>query len=240
MTHFKRIYSRKAHQYQQLVEREDYQGNLPEALYQIRPFEGLEVVDMGAGTGRLTWLAAPQARRIVTCDISPHMLSVARTVLAGTVPDNWRIVVADNRRLPLPDDSADLVMAGWSLGHSVGWYPRSWRVEIGRALAEMERVSRTGGTIIILETLGTNREDPQPPAPGLGEFYHWLEGELGFNHTWIRTDYRFASVQEAAELTRFFFGEEMAADILANHKQIVPECTGIWWRTAGSGTSFVR
>ena len=50
MTHFKRIYSQQAHQYQQLVAREDYQGNLPETLSQIRPFQGLEVVDMGAGT----------------------------------------------------------------------------------------------------------------------------------------------------------------------------------------------
>jgi ubiquinone/menaquinone biosynthesis C-methylase UbiE len=233
MTHFKRIYSQQAHQYQQLVTREDYQGNLPETLAQIQLFDRLEVIDMGAGTGRLTRLVAPQAKRIVTCDISPHMLSVARIVLAETGFDNWDIAAADNRRLPFPDQSADLVMAGWSLGHSVGWYPGSWQIEIGRALAEMERVSRPGGTIIILETLGTNQEVPQPPTPGHGEFYRWLEGELGFEHIWIRTDYRFASVQEAAELTRFFFGEEMAADVLEKGKQIVPECTGIWWRSAG-------
>jgi hypothetical protein len=104
----------------------------------------------------------------------------------------------------------------------------------------MERVSRPNGTLIILETLGTNREDPRPPAPGLAQFYHWLEGDLGFKHTWIRTDYRFASVQEAAELTRFFFSDEMAADVLEKGKQIVPECTGIWWRTAGSAKPFAR
>lgn len=233
MTHFKHIYSQQAHQYQQLVAREDYQGNLPATLSQIRPFEGLEVVDMGAGTGRLSYLAAPRAKRIVTCDISPHMLLVARTVLAETGFDNWRLVAADNRQLPFPDRSVDLVMAGWSLGHSVGWYPYSWRIEIGRALAEMERVSRPGGTIIILETLGTNLETPHPPTPRHGEFYRWLVGELAFSHTWIRTDYRFASVREAAELTRFFFGEDMAADVLEKGKQIVPECTGVWWRTVG-------
>ncbi|KPK04615.1 MAG: hypothetical protein AMJ56_17095 [Anaerolineae bacterium SG8_19] len=240
MTHYKRIYSQQARQYQLLVAREDYQANLPVTLSQIRPFDGLEIVDIGAGTGRLTYLAAPQARRIVTCDISPHMLSVARTVLAETGFDNWCLVAADNRQLPFPDQSSDLVMAGWSLGHSIGWYPSSWRAEIGRALAEMDRISRPGGAIIILETLGTNLETPQPPTPGHGEFYRWLEGGLGFEHIWIRTDYRFASVQEAAELTRFFFGEEMAADVLEKQTQIVPECTGIWWRSAGSETLFVR
>jgi hypothetical protein len=52
----------------------------------------------------------------------------------------------------------------------------------------------------------------------------------GFQRNWIRTDYRFTSVQEAVALTRFFFGDEMAQEVLANDSLIVPECTGIWWR----------
>ena len=43
--------------------------------------------------------------------------------------------------------------------------------------------------------------------------------------------YEQSSVEEAADLTRFFFGDEMADDVLAKGDPIVPECTGIWWRT---------
>jgi hypothetical protein len=95
----------------------------------------------------------------------------------------------------------------------------------------MKRVLRPGGAIIILETLGTGRETPQPPAPALAAYYDWLENEHGFNHTWIRTDYRFASVDEAEALTRFFFGDNLAGRIRRDNLTILPECTGIWWRT---------
>jgi hypothetical protein len=96
----------------------------------------------------------------------------------------------------------------------------------------MARIVRPGGTIILLETLGTNRQTPRPPTPELATFFDWLENAHGFRRTWIRTDYRFASLQEAVELTRFFFGDEMADDIQARGSPVVPECTGIWHRRA--------
>jgi ubiquinone/menaquinone biosynthesis C-methylase UbiE len=102
---------------------------------------------------------------------------------------------------------------------------------ISQALAEVRRVLRRGGTAVIIETLGTGRETPQPPSPALAEYYAWLEGEHGFSATWIRTDYRFASLEEAARLTGFFFGVGFAAQVVENRWVDVPECTGIWWRT---------
>lgn len=231
MTDFRYIYDNQAEQYERLISREDHHGNIKPALAQILPLAGLEVVEVGAGTGRLTRLLAPEVRRITAFDRSTHMLSVAQQQLATSGLDNWRLGSADNRQLPLKSGWADLTIAGWSLGHSVGWYPGSWQQEVGRALAEMSRVLRPGGTIVLLETLGTNRATPRPPTPGLVAFFAWLEQEQGFRRTWIRTDYCFASVQEADELARFFFGDEMADNILAAGSPVVPECTGIWWRS---------
>ncbi len=230
MTDFRHIYSSQAEQYERLISREDHHGNIKPALARIRPLAGLEVIELGAGTGRITQLLAPEVQRITAFDGSEHMLAVARRKLLKSGLSNWRLGTADNRLLPLRSGLADLAIAGWSLGHAVGWYPESWRREIDRTLAEMGRMLRPGGNIIVLETLGTNRATPQPPTPGLAEFFAWLEQEHHFRRTWIRTDYRFASVQEAAELTRFFFGGEMADDILAKGSPIVPECSGIWWR----------
>lgn len=228
---FERIYREQAAQYEQLVSREDYQEQIEPALRQIRPLEGLEVVELGAGTGRLTRMLARSAAHITAGDISPQMLSVARAGLMSCRYANWQLVVADNRCLPLTARSADLIVAGWSLGHSVGWYPDSWRTEIGRALNEMKRVLRSDGSIIILETLGTNQSTPRPPNAELADYYRWLETEHHFTRTWIRTDYQFTSVDEACDLTGFFFGREMAADVRRKGTSIVPECTGIWWLT---------
>jgi len=229
---YRHIYNHQADLYERLVAREDQHGNIRPALARTRPLSGLAVVELGAGTGRITRLLAPEVKRITAFDISPHMLSVAERKLSRSGLRNWRLGAADNRCLPLKNHAADLAIAGWSLGHSVGWYPESWRHEIGRTLAEMARVLRPDGTIILLETLGTNRETPLPPTPGLAALFDWLEKEHRFQRFWIRTDYRFASVEEAGDLSRFFFGDEMADAILAKGSPIVPECTGIWWRVA--------
>ena len=56
--------------------------------------------------------------------------------------------------------------------------------------------------------------------------------EQGFAYTWIRTDFKFESLAEAAALNRFFFGDEMAQRVIDNNWVILPECTGIWWATS--------
>ena len=93
----------------------------------------------------------------------------------------------------------------------------------------MKRVLRPGGTAIILESLGTGRETPQPPREELAVYYAWLEEEHGFSSTWIRTDFQFESLAEAESLIRPFFGEAMAESVVKENLVILPECTGIWW-----------
>jgi hypothetical protein len=65
----------------------------------------------------------------------------------------------------------------------------------------------------------------------LAEFYAWLEGTHGFQTTNIRTDYQFDSLAEAEQLSRFFFGDELADEVVSKNWVILPECTGVWWKT---------
>lgn len=227
--HFKTIYAQHAEQYDRMVAREDYRGNLLAALMDICPLSDLEVIEFGAGTGRLTRLMLPLVKHVRAYDAAQAMLDVAATSLEITGMTNFTLEVGDNRALPAEGTSADLAIAGWSFGHSVSWYPDTWREEISQALAEMKRVLRPGGVAIILETMGTGNRQPAPPHAGLAAYYAWLESEQGFAYKWIRTDYQFASVAEADELTRFFFGNELADRIIDEQITILPECTGIWW-----------
>jgi ubiquinone/menaquinone biosynthesis C-methylase UbiE len=224
MSHYKEIYDNQAQDYERLIAREDYQAHLLKALNQIRPLEGIDMVELGAGTGRLTCMMAPLAKTILACDISRHMLG-------RTGVQNWTLAVADNRALPVADHVADLSIEGWSLGHFTSWYAESWRDEIGQALTEMKRVLRPGGTVVILETLGTGEETPRPPGDALAAYYAWLEEELGFSSTWFRTDFRFGSLAEAEELIQFFFGDPLADRVVRENLVFLPECTGVWWLT---------
>lgn len=229
MPNYRDIYQTEAERYDLLVSREDYQGNILKTLMQIRPFTQTKIVEFGAGTGRLTRMLAPHCHQFVACDISPHMLQRAKKHLAYDQQENGWLVAGENGALPLASNWADIAIEGWSFAHSVSWHPHDWQIKIGKMLAEMRRVLTTNGTIIMLETLGTGRETPLPPTLHLDRFYRWLEAAHGFTPTWIRTDYLFQSVAEAEQLTRFFFGDNMADSVRENGLQILPECTGIWW-----------
>ena len=225
----KEIYASRAPEYERLVSREDFAGNILKAVQEIRVLAGLDVVELGAGTGRLTCLLAPFVRSIRAFDASDHMLGVAREKLAAGNWQNWQADVAVHAALPVAAATADLVIAGWSLVYSAIWAAGDWRIELGQTLAEMRRVLRPGGSIIALETMGTGSTSPQPPADLLDYFSFLKQG--GFQTRWIRTDYRFKDMAEAQQLAEFFFGAEMLPKISVAEAPTLPECTGIWWLT---------
>lgn len=224
----KRVYQEQAAAYEALLACEDYEGRLRPVLWKICPWEGLDVVDMGAGTGRLAVMMAPEARSMAALDLAPHMLAVARERLRAGGWSRWATVAADHRALPLADARADLVVSGWSIVYTVVWFPESWRRELRQALEEMRRLLRPGGTAIVIETLGTGETSPHPPQV-MADYLDFL-ADAGFASTWLRTDYKFATREEAARLTGFFFGDEMIEKCEGDGPVFLPECTGIWWQ----------
>ncbi|HJR82167.1 MAG TPA: class I SAM-dependent methyltransferase [Anaerolineales bacterium] len=222
------IYQSEGERYEALISHEDYQGNIPRAIDEIVSVDGLEVLDLGAGTGRLTLILAPRAKSIRAFDLSAAMLRVCRQRLVAGGLSNWQVSLADHRQLPLENHSADLVVSGWSVSYLAVWNPEQANQELDKWLAEMRRVLRENGMIILFESLGTGNESPIR-LEHVESTYQWLDAN-GFRHKWIRTDYRFESLDEAINLAGFFFGAEMADRVRENRLVILPECTGVWWR----------
>ena len=223
----KEVYQSHADRYEQLVYREDYQKNLPKAVRNIRDFAGLDIVELGAGTGRLTRFLAREARRVYASDISFHMLSQVASLLRPEETAHTVLSVADMRRVPFPDACADLVIAGWSFCYLAVWGADRWQAELENGVSEALRLLRPGGVVILFENYGTGSETPAPP-PHLNGYFAFLKSK-GFQSRWIRTDYDFASMQEAQELSDFFFGGELAEKVRRNQWKILPECTGVFW-----------
>lgn len=224
------IYAGWALRYDDLISHEDKDGAIPHAISEILDHTDLDVVDLGAGTGRLASLLAAKARSLVLLDGSGRMLEAAAVKLNRAGHTNWTIRVSDLRQLPLEDDSAGLIVSGWSICYVASSNQPNHGENLQTVIREIERVLRPGGTAIIFETLGTGSPYPQPPD-SLTAYYAALENEHGFAHRSIRTDYAFPSPAEARDLSAFFFGPEMPPKLTGPHGTDLPECTGLWWRT---------
>jgi ubiquinone/menaquinone biosynthesis C-methylase UbiE len=224
----KEVYEKHAFEYEALVSHEDFQANILKSVQEIIELDGLDVLDLGTGTGRLACLLAPYVHTMLAFDLSPHMLGIAWAKLSRMKHLKMSVAAAsDHRVLPLAARSVDLITSGWSVSYLTVWHPEHWRQEADVWLAEARRVVREHGIIILFESLGTGNESPQRLAH-LDNFYNWLD-DRGFRNKWIRTDYKFESPEEASRIAGFFFGDDMKARILKERMTVLPECTGVWW-----------
>jgi SAM-dependent methyltransferase len=92
-------------------------------------------LDAACGTGRFAEFLARRGHQVIGVDSSPDMLARARR----RVPDgDFRVAGLD--RLPLPDDSVDVIVCALALVHVARLQP---------VLAEFARVLRPGGDLVI-------------------------------------------------------------------------------------------
>ncbi len=114
------------------------------ALAGIRP--GQHVLDLASGTGDLAQALARRvgpAGRVIASDINHTMLSLGRDRLIDAgVAANIDVVLADAERLPFPARRFDRVTIAFGLRNVT---------DKAAALAEMRRVLRPGGQLVVLE-----------------------------------------------------------------------------------------
>ena len=134
------------------------------------------VVELGAGTGKLTELLVAAGHRVVATDPLPEMLGRLRHRVPGA-----RAAVATAEHIPVPSRSADVVVCA----QAFHWFDHE------AALPEIARVLRPGGSLALVwnsrdeaipwvrklgAIIGSADNDPDLAAPAeQSEHFGWME-----------------------------------------------------------------
>ena len=110
----------------------------------------LVVGDLGCGTGQLTEVLAPYVRQVVAVDSSADMLDAARLRLGEA--GNVDLRQGELESLPIEAGELDVAMLSLVLHYSPS---------PGRALAEVARVLRSGGRVLVVDMLPHERQEYQ-------------------------------------------------------------------------------
>jgi len=170
----------------------------------LEPAPGPRVLDLGAGTGKLTAVLAALGSDVIAVEPDPAMLAVLR----GALPD-IRALPGRAEAVPLPDASVGAVLAG----HSMHWF------DMDVAGPELARVLVPGG---ILAGLWNVMDDRVDWVAGLGRvsgsaaigardlLSSWRAEAAGGPLPGIGVAARFGSPQQA----EFTHGQRRTADSL--------------------------
>lgn len=75
----------------------------------------LEVIDIGAGTGRATFEAAKKAKRVIAVDNYRSVITYAHDLLKGNRIYNVHFIQGNSANLPFTENSFDAVICAWAM-----------------------------------------------------------------------------------------------------------------------------
>jgi SAM-dependent methyltransferase len=182
---------------------QDVDGEVWRVLAEVCDWSGRDVVDVGCGDGFHLPVFAATARRVT--GVEPHEPLVRRARARVADLSTVDVLVGSAQRLPLPEESADLVHARTAYFFGPGCQP---------GLREADRVLRPGGTMVIVDLDATVRP-----------YGDWLRADLptyrpaeidtffdrvGFDCRRVRTTWRFADRESLAAVLGIEFSARVA------------------------------
>jgi SAM-dependent methyltransferase len=189
---------------------EDYERGRPAWPPEVVDLPGLPpaatVLDLGAGTGKLTRLLIPAFRRVIAVEPAEAM----RRVLVGLCPEA-DVLAGRGQEIPLPDASVDGVLAA----QAFHWFADE------RALGEIARVLRPAGSLVLMWNTPAGPTEPSIAAVERLLNERAPPGDLGYDPLDLGSPrYAADELQDAFANTPF---EPLRDAVLPNPQMVGPE-----------------
>lgn len=185
-----------------------------EALVRLAsPSSEDRALDVATGTGFTALALAPHCRRVVGVDFTPAMLREAAALRRARGASNLLFCLGDAEALPFVDATFDLV----TCRHAAHHFP-----DLPHALAEMARVVRPGGRVVIDDTCA-------PEDPALAALMNTWERRRDPSHVADLPPTRLRKMLE-----------DIGLEIQAVARSEVPQVFDDWARRSGTAPAEVE
>ncbi len=123
----------------------DPDGRIPAAMQAVGPLEGQTLLEVGAGPGDRSLRYASLASHVYALERDPQAFAMLRGRIKSAGVTNITALQGGPESIPLETGAVSLVYATWTAAFGAGGEA---------ALEEVERVTRSGGKVVIVENYG--------------------------------------------------------------------------------------
>jgi SAM-dependent methyltransferase len=202
----------------------DPEGRIESAMRAVHDWTGLDLLDLGCGTGFHLPRWAEHARSVTGVEPRADLAAIARRRVKRL--PTVQVLQGTAQRVPLPDSSVDVVQARWAYFFGPGCEP---------GLRELDRVVRRGGTAFVIDNDATRstfggwfrRGYPGVDPDAVERFW----SVHGWSRTSLDIAWRFTRREDLEAVVRIEFAPDLADRIVAEHAGLtVDYAVNLWWR----------
>jgi SAM-dependent methyltransferase len=188
----------------------DRGGQVEAAMRRVHDWAGLDVLDVGCGTGFHLPRFAASARSVT--GVEPHPPLVRRALQRVRGLEGVRVLHGEAGALPLPAASVDVVHARWAYFFGPGCEP---------GLGELDRVVRRGGAAFVIDNDATrstfgrwfSRSLPSYDPVAVDRFF----ARRGWSVERLEVAWEFDRREDLEAVVRIEFTPQQADEVLAEH-----------------------
>jgi ubiquinone/menaquinone biosynthesis C-methylase UbiE len=147
---------------------EEFSGSTNESLTKLGMRSGMKALDVGCGTGSVSLMISPIVGShglVVGVDSNPYVLDYCKDTAQRLGVSNAKFFQGDATRLNLESESFDVSYSRFLFQHIPG---------AKKALREMIRVTREGGSIMV-EDCDLSTWIVVPENESVSKLWHWYE-----------------------------------------------------------------